>query len=99
MLKKSIFSLVLISFVLLSSCGNYVANMGMKSMDTNKDGYINQEESTAQSLIDCRQANPNSVNDCMKKAKEEFTQILVNFDKNGDKQLNKEEFKAYLKSR
>jgi Ca2+-binding EF-hand superfamily protein len=99
MLKKSIFSSLLISLILLSSCGNYIANVGMKSMDSNKDGNISQEENTAQSLIDCRRENPNSVDDCVKKAREEFAQMLANFDKNGDKQLNKEEFKAYLRSR
>jgi Ca2+-binding EF-hand superfamily protein len=99
MSKKSIFSSILMSVILLSSCGNYIANMGMKSMDLNKDGNISQEESTAQSLTDCRRDSPNSVDDCMKKAKEEFAQMLAKFDKNGDKQLNKEEFKAYLKSR
>jgi Ca2+-binding EF-hand superfamily protein len=99
MSKKSIFSSVLISFILLSSCGNYIANVAMKSMDSNKDGNISQEENTTQSLIDCRRENPNSVDDCLKKAKEQFAQILANFDKNGDRQLNKEEFKAYLKSR
>jgi Ca2+-binding EF-hand superfamily protein len=98
MLKKSIFSSLLISLILLSSCGNYIANVGMKSMDSNKDGNISQEENTAQSLIDCRRENPNSVDDCLKKANEQFAQMLDNFDKNGDKQLNKEEFKAYLRS-
>jgi Ca2+-binding EF-hand superfamily protein len=99
MFKKSIFSPPLMSFILLSSCGNYIANVGMKSMDSNKDGNISQEENTAQSLTDCRRENPNSVDDCLKKANEQFAQMLANFDKNGDKQLNKEEFKAYLRSR
>jgi PBP1b-binding outer membrane lipoprotein LpoB len=99
MSKKSIFSSVLISVILLSSCGNYIANVGMKSMDSNKDGNVSEVENTAQSLTDCRRESPNAVDDCLKKAKEQFAQILANFDKNGDKQLNKEEFKAYLRSR
>jgi Ca2+-binding EF-hand superfamily protein len=95
----SIFSSVLISFILFSSCRNYIASVGMKSMDSNKDGNVSKEEVMAQYQIDCRNENPNSVDDCMKKAKEEFTQMLVKFDKNGDQQLNKEEFKAYLSSK
>ncbi len=95
----SIFSSVIISFIILSSCRNYIASVGMKSMDSNKDGNVSKEEVMSQYLIDCKNENPNSVDDCMKKAREEYTKMLAKFDKNGDQQLNKEEFKAYLSSK
>ncbi len=95
----SIFGSVLISFLFFSSCKSYVANVGMKSMDSNKDGNVSQEEANAQYQIDCRNENSNTVDDCIKKGKEEFAQMLAKFDKNGDKQLNKEEFMTYLSSK